>query len=112
MISGAAKTKTSVPRLTKRIQIRNRQGLHARPAALFVQVASRFKCTVRLRKGRRVVDGKSIMGILTLAAVRGSSLEITAEGPDAREALWVLEQIISHHETPAVVHVVRRSEHH
>jgi len=80
-------------RFKKRIQIRSHQGLHARPAALFVKVAKQFKATVRIRKGRQVADGKSIMGILTLAAGRGSAVELIVQGPDAREALAALEQL-------------------
>lgn len=93
--------------IRKRILIRNRLGLHARPAALFVQVAKRFKSTVRVKKGRRVVDGKSIMGLLTLAAERGATVELTVQGSDAREALHMLEQMISHRDVPAVVTVIR-----
>lgn len=93
--------------LRKKVRIRSSQGLHARPAAIFVQVAKRFKSNVKIRKGRETVDGKSIMGILSLAASRGNIIEIMLEGPDAEAALHALEQIITHHETPAVVHVVR-----
>lgn len=93
--------------ITKKVRIGSRQGLHARPAALFVQVANRFKSDVTLRKGRHKTDGKSIMGILTLAAGRGNHVEMTVSGPDAREALHALEQVISHGEPPAVVHVVK-----
>lgn len=106
-------SKTAAPnRLTKRLTIRNRQGLHARPAALFVQVANRFRCAIRIEKGRRSVDGKSIMGILTLAAERGSSVTLTTQGPDAKEAMETLEQIISHTEPPAVVHLIRHRPSH
>lgn len=92
---------------TKRLRIKSRQGLHARPAALFVQVANRFKSAIRVRKGRREVDGKSIMGILTLAAERGSSVEVTTQGVDAKEALHALEVLLSRTELPAVIHVVK-----
>ncbi len=93
--------------LRKRLSIRSRQGLHARPAALFVQLANRFKSNVRVRKGRKQVNGKSIMGVLTLAASRGSSVEVIVEGPDAKEALHALEQLLCHDELPAVVHLVK-----
>ena len=92
---------------TKRLRIKNSQGLHARPAALFVQVANRFQSAIRVRKGRREVDGKSIMGILTLAAERGSFIEVTTEGSDAKEALHALGVLLSRTELPAVVHVVK-----
>ena len=97
--------------LKKRLSIRSRQGLHARPAALFVQVASRFKSDVRVRKGRKKVNGKSIMGVLTLAASRGSAVEVIVDGPDAKEAMHALEQLLSHDELPAVVHVVKHRAH-
>ncbi|MBI3616313.1 MAG: HPr family phosphocarrier protein [Candidatus Omnitrophica bacterium] len=95
--------------LRKRLQIRNHQGLHARPAALFVKVAKQFKSTVRLKKGRNVVDGKSIMGVLTLAAERGSPIELMVQGPDAKEALASLEQLLSHRDLPTVVSILRHS---
>ena len=99
--------KPAVPLLKRKIHIRSRQGLHARPAALFVQVANRFKSKIHVRKGRRVVDGKSIMGLLTLAAERGATIEVTIKGSDAKEALHALEQLVSHRDVPAVVTVVR-----
>jgi phosphotransferase system HPr (HPr) family protein len=98
--------------LTRKVCIHSRQGLHARPAALFVQVASRFKSEIRVKKGKEEVDGKSIMGLLTLAASRGSLIILTAKGPDAEEALSVLEQLVSHHEVPAIVNVVRHKPGH
>ena len=98
--------------LKKRLQIRNHQGLHARPAALFVKVAKQFKSAVRLKKGRNVVDGKSIMGVLTLAVERGSAIEIIVEGPDAKEAMACLEQLLTHRELPAIVNILRHSSSH
>ncbi|MBI3318695.1 MAG: HPr family phosphocarrier protein [Candidatus Omnitrophica bacterium] len=107
-----ARPKASPAQVKKRVHVRSRSGLHARPAALFVQVANRFKSTIRVRRGKNEADGKSIMGVLTLAAGRGAVITLAAEGPDAREAVQALEQVISHHDTPAVVHVVRhRSSH-
>lgn len=95
--------------IKKRVRIRNSQGLHARPAALFVKVAKQFKATVRLKKGKRQADGKSIMGVLTLAAERGSTVELIVQGPDSKEAFHALEQLLSHPEMPAVVNLVRHS---
>ena len=104
--------KTEEPVLKKKLHIRSRQGLHARPAALFVQVANRFKSMIRVRKGRKEVDGKSIMGLLTLAASRGSTIEVTLKGSDAQDALYALEQLVSRSEPPAVVTVLKhRSAH-
>jgi phosphotransferase system HPr (HPr) family protein len=69
--------------------IRNRLGLHARPAALFVQTANRFKSEIEVQKGKEKVNGKSIMGIMTLAAGRGSQITIRATGADAQKAALV-----------------------
>jgi phosphocarrier protein HPr len=73
--------------ITREVSIPNMLGLHARAAARFVQTASRYRSTVRVSRGDRTVDGKSIMGILLLAASRGSLLTIAAEGSDAAAAL-------------------------
>jgi phosphocarrier protein len=69
----------------------NKMGLHARPAALFVQTTHKFQCQVRVDKDGQEVDGKSIMGILTLAAESGSKLRIVAEGPDEASLLDALQ---------------------
>ncbi len=74
--------------------IQNRLGLHARPAALFVQTANRFKSEIEVRKGKNKVNGKSIMGIMTLAAGRGSQIAIRATGPDAAKAVASLTLLI------------------
>jgi phosphocarrier protein len=68
----------------------NALGLHARAAARFVRLASQFASQVRVTRGARTMDGKSILGLLLLAAARGSVLTITAEGPDEAEALAAL----------------------
>ena len=115
MAGPAAKTKvknSALQKLKKRLHIRSRQGLHARPAALFVQVANRFKSTIRVRKGLQEVDGKSIMGLLTLAASRGSTIQVTAKGADAQEAMHALEQLICKTEPPAVITILRHSPSH
>jgi len=98
--------------LKKRLHIRSRQGLHARPAALFVQVANRFKSKIRVRKGRQEVDGKSIMGLLTLAASRGSTIEVITQGADAEEAMVALEQLVCKTEPPAVITILKHSPAH
>ncbi|MEP7071160.1 MAG: HPr family phosphocarrier protein [Verrucomicrobiota bacterium] len=79
----------------KQVTILNRLGLHARPAALFVKVASRHRSDVWVRKDSEEVNGKSIMGLMMLAAGQGSKLEIRCEGPDADRALEDLEQLIT-----------------
>ncbi|MEX1256078.1 MAG: HPr family phosphocarrier protein [Gemmatimonadota bacterium] len=73
-----------------RARVRNRLGLHARPAAEFVKLAARFESEVQLSKEGLAVNGKSIMGVLMLAAERGSELVIRGEGRDAAEAVEAL----------------------
>ena len=77
------------------VTIVHSQGLHARPAALFVQLAKAFTCRVVVKKGRKVVDGKSIMGLLTLAAGPGARIAIVADGPDAHEAVAQLVELVT-----------------
>ena len=74
----------------QKIVITNRLGLHARPAAEFVKLASKFQSEVSLRKDDAWVNGKSIMGVMTLAAEFGSALTIRAEGDDAQAAVKAL----------------------
>lgn len=73
--------------VTRDVEILNALGLHARAAARFVQTANRFQSAIRVTRGDRTVDGKSIMGILLLAAARGTILTLAADGPDAAAAL-------------------------
>lgn len=73
--------------LKKRFTIANKLGLHARPAAVFVKLAKTFQCEIQIQKGREKVDGKSIMGIMTLAAGPGSKITVIVQGPDAEKAL-------------------------
>lgn len=76
------------------IEIRNKLGLHARAAAKFVHTAARFKADIKVRKGDEEVDGKSILGILLLAAGRGSTVRVRADGEDERDALDAVEKLI------------------
>jgi phosphocarrier protein HPr len=76
------------------VTIRNRLGLHARAAAKFVHVASRYRAHVLVAREGRVVDGKSIMGILLLAAAHGTRITISAEGPDGQAALAALCELV------------------
>lgn len=80
---------------TRDVPILNALGLHARAAARFVQTANRFQAAIRVTRGDRTVDGKSIMGILLLAAARGTILTIAAEGPDAAAAMNELCALIA-----------------
>ena len=79
----------------KTIMIKNKQGLHARPAALFVQIANKFNSEITVSKGRQKVNGKSIMGIMMLEAGAGSKVIITAVGEDAERAVSDLSVILS-----------------
>ena len=79
----------------KKLVVKNKLGLHARPAALFVQLANRFECDIIIKKGTSQVNGKSIMGILMLAAGKGSRILIRADGRDAKLAVEKLERLVS-----------------
>lgn len=79
----------------KEVTIVNRLGLHARPAAMFVRVASRFRCEVWVEKDGEQINGKSIMGLMMLAAGQGSKLRIRCEGPESDKALEELEALIA-----------------
>jgi phosphocarrier protein len=80
--------------IERAIEIKNKLGLHARAAAKLVHTAARFKSDIKVRKGDEEVDGKSILGILLLAAGRGTSVTLRADGPDERDALDAIEQLI------------------
>lgn len=82
-------------RCTINATIVNRLGLHARPAMAFVDAASAYAATVTVRKGETEVDGKSIMQMMMLAATKGSVLEISAEGDDARQACEGLARVVA-----------------
>lgn len=77
------------------ITIVNKLGLHARAASRLVNCASGFAADIRLVKGARSVNGKSIMGVLTLAAARGTELIIEAEGADEKQALEAVTELIA-----------------
>lgn len=77
------------------VQIVNRAGLHARPAALLVRTAGAFKSTIHVEKEGLQVNCKSIMGVLMLAAEQGSSLRFTAVGDDADDALHALTELVN-----------------
>ncbi len=75
-------------------------GLHARPASIFVRIANKFESEVVVKKDDEAVNGKSIMGLLTLAANQGSVIEIEVSGPDAEEAMKELEEFLISDEEP------------
>ncbi len=78
----------------RKITIVNRLGMHARAAAKFVTAASGFESEIHIAKGKKRVDGKNIMGIMMLAAAKGDSVIISAEGVDAKKALSTLSALI------------------
>lgn len=80
--------------IARDLEIKNKLGLHARAAAKLVHTAARFKSDIKVRKGDEEVDGKSILGILLLAAGRGSTVTIQADGEDERDALDAVEKLI------------------
>ena len=81
--------------IEKKLTIKNKLGLHARPAALFVQLANKFDSEITVKKGEDAeTDAKSMLGVLTLAAGFGSEILVRAEGEDAETALYELEKLI------------------
>jgi len=83
-----------VQKVEKEIPIVNRLGLQARPAAMFVRIASRYRSEIWVSKEGEEVNGKSIMGLMMLAAGQGSKLRVRCEGPDAEKGMEELEQLI------------------
>jgi phosphocarrier protein HPr len=79
--------------LTREFLVSNKLGIHARPAALFVKTANRFTCEIFVEKDGEKVNGKSIMGLMMLAAGPGSKVMVSAQGTDALQALAELERI-------------------
>ena len=79
----------------RELTITNSLGLHARPAAMFVQLASKFLSEITVERGSERVNGKSIMGIMMLAAGKGLKITVTAEGADAADAVSALEELVN-----------------
>ena len=82
-------------KLTREITLVNKYGMHVRPAGLFVKMASRYDADVEVEKDGNVVSGKSIMALMTLEAVNGTVLKVTADGPQAKEVLDDLEGLVA-----------------
>ena len=82
-------------KITREYVIRNRYGIHARPAAMLVKTASKFQSDVTLEKGSVRVSGKSIMGLMTMEASCGAKIRIVAEGVDAEQALDEIERLFA-----------------
>ena len=83
-----------MPKFEKDFTVLNKQGLHARPAALFVQIAAKYDSNITVTKDQESVNGKSIMGILMLGIQQNSRLIIKADGPDAEKALNELAEFL------------------
>lgn len=82
-------------KVVKKIEIRNKLGLHARAAALLVQTVNKFTSQVTFANEGQSTDGRSIMGVLTLAATQGSKLHVEANGDDAERAVRAIEKLIA-----------------
>ena len=80
---------------SKELTISNKLGIHARPAAQFVKTASKFEADIRVEKDGEEVNGKSIMGLMMLAAGHGSVINIIVEGSDAQDAMKSLEDLVN-----------------
>jgi phosphocarrier protein len=80
--------------IKRKVRITNRLGMHARPAMAFVDIANRYKAAITVRKDAQVVDGKSIMQMMMLAATQGTDLEIEAAGADAEQAMDKLTGLV------------------
>ena len=87
-----------VSRLEKNIIVANKKGLHARPAALFVQLVDKLNVTVTIEKDQEKINGKSIMGLLTLGAQCGTNLKLIVEGEGSQKAMQELEDFLNKQE--------------
>ena len=81
-------------RVVKKIEIRNKLGVHARAAALLVQTVNKFSSQVNISKDGQTTDGRSIMGVLTLAATQGSKIQVEVNGEDAERVIKAIEKLI------------------
>ena len=90
----AARKATDHTDITRELMVINKLGVHARPAAMFVKTANRFDCDIFVEKDGETVNGKSIMGIMMLAAGPGSKIQVHAMGQDAAQALHELDALL------------------
>ena len=86
---------STTPQLTKELLVQNKMGIHARPAAMIVRITNKFKADVFVEKDEEQVNGKSIMGLMMLAAGKGSKVKFLANGEDAAQMLEELEQLFA-----------------
>lgn len=80
---------------SRTVKVLNTTGLHARPAGLFIETANRFRSAIRVAKGEREVDGKSVLGLMLLEITAGVELTITAEGEDEEQAVSALAELVA-----------------
>ena len=90
----SATRKTQEKEMTRDLVVSNKLGIHARPAAMFVKIANRFASDIFVEKDGETVNGKSIMGLMMLAAGPGSKIHVRANGADAGQALNELESLL------------------
>jgi phosphocarrier protein len=81
--------------IERELQILNKNGLHARPAAEIVKTAARYKAEITISRDDLEVNGKSIMGVMMLAAEQGSTLKVKADGPDAEQAVNAIADLVA-----------------
>jgi phosphocarrier protein len=86
-------TTPASPQLVKELLVQNKMGIHARPAAMIVRITNKFKADVFVEKDEEQVNGKSIMGLMMLAAGKGSKVKFLASGTDAQQMLDELDQL-------------------
>lgn len=94
MLDASVTTEGEEGRIEKVFTVNNRLGLHARPSAMFVKLCSGFRCEVWVEKDGEQVNGKSIMGLMMLAAGQGSELRVVCEGDGASEAITQIEALV------------------
>ena len=94
MSNTATSTNNSMSKVVKKLEILNKLGLHARASALLVQTVNKFAAQVNISKDGQTADGRSIMGVLTLAATQGSKIQVEASGDDAERAIKAIEKLV------------------
>jgi phosphocarrier protein HPr len=94
MSNTATSTNDSMSKVIKKLEILNKLGLHARASALLVQTVNKFTAQVSISKDGQTIDGRSIMGVLTLAATQGSKIQVEACGDDAERAIKAIEKLV------------------
>ena len=81
--------------ISRNVTIRNSVGLHARPATFFIQKANEYKCSIWVEKDERRVNAKSLLGVLSLGIVKGTSITVIADGADEEEAVSALSELVA-----------------